>query len=121
MTRIESPRYEEYRKRMLSNRFHYSSQVKKSECKRKQIPFDLDGEYLESIWTDNCPILGLPLKKPFEESGRGSVSTAHLDRRDPDKGYVKGNVAWISGRANRIKYDATPHELQSILDWMTTH
>ena len=34
------------------------------------------------------------------------------------KGYIKGNVAWISGRANRIKYDASIEELRQIVDWM---
>lgn len=30
----------------------------------------------------------------------------------------KCNVAWISGRANRIKYDASIEELRQIVDWM---
>ena len=34
-----------------------------------------------------------------------------LDRIIPEKGYVKGNVAWISGKANRIKSDYTKQEL----------
>ena len=50
--------------------------------------------------------------------GKGSVNSAHLDRFDPHKGYVKGNVAWISGRANRIKYDASLEELKQIVNWM---
>ena len=27
-------------------------------------------------------------------------------------------MAWISGRANRIKYDASIEELRQIVDWM---
>lgn len=102
----------------MAKPFFYYSKVKASECRKKGLEFDLDGEYLESIWTDTCPILGLELKKPFEEPGRGSVSTAHLDRRDPALGYVRGNVTWLSGRANRIKYDATIEELQAVFNWM---
>lgn len=53
-----------------------------------------------------------------DAKGRGSLNTAHLDRFDPKKGYIKGNVAWVSGRANRIKYDATLEELKSLVSWM---
>lgn len=31
---------------------------------------------------------------------------------------VIGNVSWISGRANRIKYNATVEELRAVADWM---
>lgn len=90
--------------------------TKRSECKTKNIPFDLDPAYLEEIWTEECPIFHTPLCK--NHKGRGSSRSAHLDRFDPHKGYIKGNVAWISGRANRIKYDASIEELRKIIDWM---
>jgi hypothetical protein len=37
-----------------------------------------------------------------------------IDKIDPKKGYVKGNVWIISFRANRIKYDASLEELALI-------
>ncbi|WKV17107.1 hypothetical protein [Salmonella phage PKM.Hi.22.6] len=46
------------------------------------------------------------------------MHTAHLDRLDPNKGYVRGNVTWLSGRANRIKYDASLTELRLLVSWM---
>ncbi|AWY03113.1 hypothetical protein SCYZ1_28 [Pseudomonas phage SCYZ1] len=92
--------------------------AKRGECKTKGLPYDLDAEYLESIWVTHCPALGLELKKPFSETGRGSHQTAHLDRYDPILGYIKGNVHWLSGRANRIKYDATQEELEGVLFYM---
>lgn len=49
---------------------------------------------------------------------RAPNQAAHLDRLDPKLGYTEGNVAWISARANRIKYDATTTELRQIADWM---
>lgn len=52
------------------------------------------------------------------EYRKNNYFSAHLDRLDPNKGYVIGNVSWISGRANRIKYNATVEELRAIADWM---
>lgn len=75
-------------------------------------------DYLEALWTGVCPIFGTELV--FASLGRGSTVSAHLDRINPDPlvGYIPGNVAWISGRANRIKYNATVEELRLIADWM---
>ena len=39
-----------------------------------------------------------------------------MDRINPTKGYVKGNIWVISLRANRIKNDSTPQELRLIAD-----
>lgn len=41
-----------------------------------------------------------------------------LDRIVPSLGYVPGNVAVISHRANRIKSDATADELRAVADWL---
>jgi hypothetical protein len=80
-------------------------------------PFDLDLEYIRSIYPacGLCPILGIPMIWG-QQTGRDNSPS--LDRRDPDKGYVKGNVAWISFRANRIKSDASLSELKSIVSYM---
>lgn len=91
--------------------------TKKSECKRKGIEYNLTPEYLESIWTGICPIFNIPIEKASQGPG-SHLHSAHLDRLDPNKGYVIGNVSWISGRANRIKYNATVEELRAIADWM---
>ena len=83
----------------------------------KGIEYNLTPEYLESIWTGICPIFNIPIEKASQ--GQGShLHSAHLDRLNPNKGYVIGNVSWISGRANRIKYNATVEELRAIADWM---
>lgn len=94
--------------------FIYQARLKKAECKKKGLPFDITPEYLESIWTDECPIY----KVPFVRFDKGHPHSPSLDRMDPDKGYVKGNLTYISSRANRIKYDATVEELRLILDFM---
>ena len=90
--------------------------AKKSWCKQRGIEFSLTQEYLEGIWTGVCPVFGI--KIILGAQGKGSHISAHLDRRDPSKGYVVGNVNWISGRANRIKYDASLEELKQIVAWV---
>lgn len=114
--RCKECRRKEAKKNRENNYFVAYCRGKRSECKKKGIKFNLTPEYLESIWTGYCPVFGTELHRASE--GRGSTKSAHLDRLDPSKGYTIGNVAWISGRANRIKYDATIEELRAIADWM---
>jgi hypothetical protein len=60
-----------------------------------------------------CPVLGI---KIVESKKYGPIdSSPSLDRIDPKKGYVVGNVRIICNRANRIKSDATLKELELIL------
>jgi len=92
--------------------------TKKGECKSKDILFDLDADYLESLWTGKCAITGHTIQYGKKGSGSHHKDHAHLDRSIPDLGYVKGNVAWVSGRINRIKYNATIEELSDILNYM---
>lgn len=60
-----------------------------------------------------CPILGIELTYDGDID-----SSASIDRIDASKGYVKGNVAIISNRANRIKNDGTAEEHELIARWM---
>lgn len=71
--------------------------------------FDLEFEDLD--WPDVCPVLGIELDYFNETMCDNSVS---FDRIDSTKGYVKGNVAIISWRANRIKNDGTAEEHKAI-------
>ena len=69
------------------------------------MPYNITEEYLKSIWPkDNkCPVLGTLFK-----SGKANkYQLPTLDKIYPKKGYVKGNVAVISFRANQIKSDIT--------------
>lgn len=64
-----------------------------------------------------CPALGIKLEarigagRQNREDISGSPS---LDRIDNSKGYIPGNVAVISLRANMIKTDATAAELKAV-------
>ena len=108
----------EAKERRFNNYFLEYLRTKRGECKTKGISFDLTPEYLERIWTGVCPIFNCTIS--YNHKGKGSYhkNQAHLDRVNPSRGYVIGNVQWISGRANRIKYDASIEELEQIITYM---
>ena len=86
-------------------------------AREKNIEFTLTAEYIESIWTNTCPILGIPL---FHSSVKGKAcdNSHSIDRIDSSKGYVPGNVAIISYKANVIKNNGTANEHRLIAEWM---
>jgi hypothetical protein len=59
----------------------------------------------------HCPVLGLRLRV---SKGRASPASPSLDRINPRRGYVPGNVIVVSWRANEIKKDALPDELDRV-------
>jgi len=80
------------------------------------VEFSLTAKDVELVPT-HCPVLGLELVYPGHGKGRAPQS-ASLDRLDNTKGYVPGNVAIISWRANKLKGDATLAELQAIVRFL---
>jgi hypothetical protein len=80
--------------------------------------FDLTFEDLQHLVVSRCPILGTELVWKY---GHGLGLGAHspsLDRIDNSLGYIKGNVAIISHKANGMKNSCTIEELQAILDYI---
>lgn len=67
----------------------------------------------------HCPILGLPLYVMKGTKGGGPNSPS-LDKIEPSRGYVPGNVIVISNRANRLKSDASVEELRAIASFYAT-
>ncbi len=63
----------------------------------------------------HCPVLGLRLE--YGE-GRPRPESPTLDKLIPELGYVPGNVAVISFRANLIKQDATAEEIARVAEWV---
>lgn len=108
-----------YFKNKEKNFFNNIAGKKRAQCRKEGLPFDMDGKYLESIWTGVCPILGLELTKGHLR-GKGKIpeNQGELDRLVPSKEYVRGNVKWISRRANRIKNDASVEELEKVMAYM---
>jgi hypothetical protein len=68
---------------------------------------------------ENCPCCSRKLQMRTGEFKQGaSPESPSLDRFDPSKGYVPGNVEVICWRCNELKRNATPQELRTILEWM---
>jgi hypothetical protein len=87
--------------------------VAKARAKLKGLPFDISIFDIEI--PTHCPLLGIKLT--YAASGHNNAADGvSLDRIEPEKGYVAGNVWVISHRANRIKNDATAEELRMIAD-----
>lgn len=85
----------------------------RARAKKKGIEFTIT--YKDFMAVSHCPLLGILLD--FSTKGRGGKNNSpSIDRIDPTKGYVPGNVWVISYRANRIKSDATVDELEMILN-----
>jgi hypothetical protein len=79
----------------------------KQRANQKNINFNLDVD--DIIIPEYCPILNLKLRKNHKGWAPDAPT---LDRIIPEKGYVKGNVKVISGKANVMKNNATLKELK---------
>jgi hypothetical protein len=90
----------------------------RDRARRKGLPFNITREYLESIAPENCPILGVKLGWAERKGYAHKYNCPSLDRIIPELGYVKGNVMWLSFRANVMKNDASFSELHQFADWV---
>lgn len=98
-------------------------------AKEKNLDFNLDAEHLEKIFPsdEKCPIFGTkfvnvkeqlerypdPDKRPYDYNR----DMPTVDRIDNDKGYVYGNVMWVSKKANHVKNNLTNEELRLFVNF----
>jgi len=83
---------------------------------KKTLHFDINFDYVRSLVVSHCPVLGTPLDWTCARDVGNTTLTGSpsLDRIDPTKGYVQGNVWIISHKANAIKNNATHEELKLV-------
>ena len=83
----------------------------RARAKEKELPINIDIEYLRDIWPedDKCPALDIKFRQG--NNGISVDSSPSLDRIVPKLGYIKGNVQWISKLANQIMSSATPDQV----------
>jgi hypothetical protein len=98
----------------------------RGRAKDKNLPFDIDLDYVRSMVGENaelashCPALGVPLdwSRMRNNGGKHLPNSPSIDRIDPERGYVKGNIKIISYRANQIKSDASHQELKLVTAYL---
>jgi len=92
----------------------------KKNAKKRGIFFDIDLEYLRSIAPDKCPVFGTTFNWTNwgENEGKAKPNTPSIDRIDSSKGYIKGNVQWVSYLANSMKTNATAEQLIKFSEWI---
>lgn len=91
--------------------------VIKNKCLNSDLPCDIEVDDL-SPFPLTCPVLGIDIDY-FKKGKGGSNNSPSIDRMDPEKGYVKGNVRIISQKANRLKQDASVEEQMQLLCYAT--
>ena len=111
------------RERNYGRAYEIWRKAKETAKRQPKLPFKITRTDIVALLDqaekiNKCPILGIGFE--WEPNGRvdGSLS---LDRIVPHKGYVTGNVAIISWRANKLKSDATLEELQAIVAYVQDH
>ena len=106
---IENTSLSSYLSKMLSRA--------KQRAKKAEVPFELSVHDIQI--PEKCPVLGIPLVFGNSQGRPQPEDTSpSLDRIVPELGYVPGNVAVISTRANRVKNDSTLDELRMLVEWM---
>ncbi len=85
----------------LRHRFQKCLDKYRKKSKERGWECDLDTDYLIEIFPKNfiCEVSGN--KMIF--GGNSFLNSPSLDRIDTQKGYIKGNVQWISFKSNSIK------------------
>lgn len=85
----------------------------KQRATREGITFEISVD--DIVVPTHCPVLGIPLKHNEGTLGPDSPS---LDKVIPELGYVPGNVAVISHRANLIKDKYSYEDLNAVVEWL---
>ena len=88
----------------------------RSRAKSKGREFDLDKEHINSIIVPVCPVLGVDMDYYAEDWSKNN--TASIDRIDNSKGYIKGNVWFVSNLFNSMKRNATVAQMQKFAVWV---
>jgi hypothetical protein len=92
-------------------RFHVQEKIA-TWRKASVVPSDLTVDYLVDLYNrleGNCYYFGTPMVFGWVD-GKVHHNTLSLDKLDPSKGYIQGNVAWCCFLANTMKQDMTEEE-----------
>lgn len=83
----------------------------RQRAKKSGLEFSISADDFKKV--THCPLLGIELC--FTNPRNNKSNSPSIDRIDPTKGYIPGNVWIISARANQLKNDASVEEIAMIL------
>lgn len=75
-------------------------------------------EYLKHIWEEQkykCAYTGINLILPNYHSVNDPLRTASLDRIDSSKGYIEGNVQFVSIAINMMKHSMSDEQTKTLI------
>lgn len=101
-----------YRRKYPERNLWYKA---KERAKDRGLEFDI--EVSDITIPGLCPVFGIPI---FLGDGKVCDNSPSLDRINPDKGYVKGNISVISYKANRCKSDLSKEDLINLLKYINS-
>lgn len=91
-----------------------------NNARNRKYDFDLDENYLQSLWDEqegNCALTGKPLLLREGQEGVLTPYTASIDRITHTAGYVKGNVQWVCYSANLAKQRFSDEDIKEFFDF----
>jgi hypothetical protein len=89
----------------------------KSRARKQNIEFNLDAAYLTSLWKKQnglCFYSSIPMKNSMKQDGFQAWDGPSLDRIEPERGYVKGNVVWCIFGINSFKQSLGLNSFQNV-------
>lgn len=91
--------------------------------KNKYHDYDVDLDYLKEVWDvqNICVYTGVELQLPKWKGINDPLYTASIDRIESDKGYVKGNIQFISITSNHAKNSMTHEQMIKFCDLIITN
>lgn len=94
-------------------------------CKKRFQEVDIDLEYLKQLWESQqgiCPYSGVKLQlSTYKNIVKNPIYSASLDRIDSSKGYIKGNVQFISISINYMKNTMSHEDTLNLCKIITEH
>ena len=90
----------------------------RSRAREKNLEFNLTLHELTKLFPNDmiCPVMGI--KMEFGDI-TGRNTSPSIDRVDPSKGYISGNLQVMCKLANSMKQNATNEELIKFANWIT--
>ncbi|MBV12922.1 MAG: hypothetical protein CMC52_02380 [Flavobacteriaceae bacterium] len=101
--------------------YHMSKAIYNIKTRTKKRGETLDPrvtkDYLDSIFPKDymCPVLGYKMEWGEDD---GKLNSPTVDRIDNSKGYVYGNLLWMSSRANMTKGNHKLEDIKKVIEFL---